>query len=713
EHRRAVAVLLRDFIEEEPAADCYSSGRHSMFRTARPSAVTLQLREAIADRLERALMAGASAHGAERQHPRPVVAVAGQGLKPSLRPSPSWCSDAAGKALASVLAAANPDPTPLKELAARLEAALPFPAKVVPYGSIISRFADRDADADLSVLPEQCHSRQLQQRVLVELRQELLKRGWHVSAIGLGGRVPVLTLYWAEGTADVTVGNQLGVYKSELLREYSMLDRRLCDLVIAVKRWAKLRQISGQTRGYLGGYAWTLLALAFAQTVAVPSLQAMATPKIWTDTSSYNVAWAAAQDVSKGQLDWNGWTSAGLLHGFFSFFDETFDFHRESASVRLGCRAVRVGMDRPDRPRYRTPPRLSLEDPIETDWDLGAILDAPRLARLRAELRRASRRLRAAVIKDLPRQAQLGQDEVRISARAASLNFPELLMMQNKYQYKPQLPFVLCTEGAGVVTEVGSKVTKFHPGDRVFYATLAGCAREEMTLSEQMCVPLPDALSFSQGASFHMGYTTGYHGLVTRGRLQAGEWLLVTGAGGGMGTMAVELGKAVGAKVIAAASSDDKLEVCKKLGADYVVNYSKQKLKDAVGEITKGHYCDVIYDPVGGEIFDQCVRCVAPKGYARLLVVGFASGTIPKFGINMALIKGFDLVGVRSGAQLGLEPELAQQTMLDLLKLATDGKLKPYISTEFPLDRFRDAFRLMEQRKVVGKCCITLGQSKL
>lgn len=302
-------------------------------------------------------------------------------------------------------------------------------------------------------------------------------------------------------------------------------------------------------------------------------------------------------------------------------------------------------------------------------------------------------------------------EEVRISARAASLNFPELLMLQNKYQYKPKLPFVLCTEGAGVVTEVGSKVTKFRPGDRVFYATLAGCAREEMVLPEQIVIPLPDALSFSQGASFHMGYTTGYHGLVTRGHLKPGEWLLVTGAGGGMGSMAVEIGKAVGAKVIAAASSDDKLEVCKKLGADYVVNYNKQKLKDVVGEITKGQFCDVIYEPVGGEIFDQCVRCVATKGYARLLVIGFACGTIPKFGINMALIKGFDLVGVRSGAQLGLEPQLAQQTMVDLLKLASDGKLKPYISAEFPLENFREAFYLMEQRKVVGKCCITFGSS--
>merc|ERR1719357_787832 len=144
-----------------------------------------------------------------------------------------------------------------------------------------------------------------------------------------------------------------------------------------------------------------------------------------------------------------------------------------------------------------------------------------------------------------------------------------------------------------------------------------------MIMSAQACFSLPDNLSFSQGAGFTMGYVTGYHGLVQRGKLQPGEWLLVTGAGGGMGLMAVELGKAVGAKVIAAASSDDKLEICKKFGADAVVNYSKQELKGAVDKITNGHFCDVVYDPVGGQIFDQCVRCMAPSGNGRLLVVGF------------------------------------------------------------------------------------------
>lgn len=321
----------------------------------------------------------------------------------------------------------------------------------------------------------------------------------------------------------------------------------------------------------------------------------------------------------------------------------------------------------------------------------------------------AAEGIEAAVLRELPRQAALADGEVRVQVHAASLNFPELLMMQNKYQYKPQLPFVLCTEGSGVVREAAADVSHIKPGDFVFFSWMGGCACEEVVLQAYLCMPLPKGLSFTQGAGFHMGYATGYHALVHRGKLKPGEWLLVTGAGGGMGLMAVELGKALGARVIAAASSDDKLEVCKKVGADFVVNYSKEKLKDAVGKITDGALCDVIYEPVGGEIFDQCVRCVATNGYARLLVIGFASGTIPKLPINMALIKGFDLVGVRMGAQLGLQPDLSRELMQDLFKLASEGKLKPYVCAEYPVERYKEAFQLMEAKKVIGKCCITFG----
>eukprot|EP01062_Namystynia_karyoxenos_P028916 TRINITY_DN21828_c0_g1_i1.p1 TRINITY_DN21828_c0_g1~~TRINITY_DN21828_c0_g1_i1.p1 ORF type:complete len:347 (+),score=144.86 TRINITY_DN21828_c0_g1_i1:77-1117(+) len=320
--------------------------------------------------------------------------------------------------------------------------------------------------------------------------------------------------------------------------------------------------------------------------------------------------------------------------------------------------------------------------------------------------------IEATVLKELPNAAQLAPAAVRVSVRSASINFPELLMMQNKYQYKPTLPFVLCTEGAGVVSEVGAKVTRFRPGDRVFFSTF-GCATEEIVLMEKLVHPLPAGMSFSQGAGFLMGYETGFHGLVHRGQLKAGEWLLVTGAGGGMGVAAVQLGKALGARVIAAASSDDKLRVCRELGAEAVINYSGAGLKgmkDEVKRITKGKFCDVIYDPVGGDVFDQCVRCVSPQGYARLLVVGFASGRIPSLPANMALIKGFSLVGVRMGAQMQLQPKLKAEMHAELLKLAQAGKLRPYVCAEYPVEQFKDAFRLMEERKVIGKCCITFPE---
>jgi len=318
--------------------------------------------------------------------------------------------------------------------------------------------------------------------------------------------------------------------------------------------------------------------------------------------------------------------------------------------------------------------------------------------------------IEAAVIRALPRKAKLGDREVRVEVRAASLNFPELLMMQNKYQYKPPLPFVLCTEGSGIVRELGGGVAgRLRVGDRVIFKWDAGCACEELVLPESACLPMPGTLSFSQGAGFLMGYETGYHALVHRGRLAAGEWLLVTGAGGGMGAAAVQLGKALGARVIAAASSDQKLELCKELGADYTVNYSKESLKEAVGKITSGAFCDVIYEPVGGEVFDQCVRCVATGGYARLLVIGFASGEIPKMGVNQALIRRFDLVGVQVYGQLMRERGKLDEMRAELLRLAAGGGLAPRVSAEVPMERYREAFTLMEERKVAGKCCITFG----
>lgn len=311
---------------------------------------------------------------------------------------------------------------------------------------------------------------------------------------------------------------------------------------------------------------------------------------------------------------------------------------------------------------------------------------------------------------ELPRVQQLREGQVRVTVKSASVNFPELLMMQGKYQYRPRLPFTLCGEAAGVVSE--SRSPEYRPGDRVFFSSgTHGAATEEYVGDASRMLRLPESLSFSQGAGFLMGYTTAYHGLVDRGQIRDGEWLMVTGAAGGMGLAAIQLGKALGAKVIAAASSDAKLAVCTQLGADAVVNYGEdvKSMKSQVHAVTGGAMCDVIYEIVGGDVFDQCVRCVAPAGRARLLVIGFAAGRIPKLPVNMALIKGFSLVGVRMGAQMSLEPKSLQDMTRELVSLAQQGKLQPHVSREFPMDRAKDAFVEIAERRVIGKVCITMG----
>ena len=314
---------------------------------------------------------------------------------------------------------------------------------------------------------------------------------------------------------------------------------------------------------------------------------------------------------------------------------------------------------------------------------------------------------------DLPRAA-LRAGQARVAVHSASLNFPELLMLQNKYQMKPQLPFVLTTEGAGRLVELGPNAPPgLSVGDRVYFASMSpGACSEEWVGPAAQCFKMPDHFTYAEGAAAYMGYTTGYHALAQRGRLQKGEWLMVTGAAGGMGVAAVQIGKAMGARVIAAASSEEKLELCRRAGADFTVNYAKEPLKKAVAKITKGKFCDVIYEPVGGDIFDQCVRCVATGGGARLLVVGFAAGRIPQLPVNMCLIKGFDLVGVRSGHQLAFDAATRQDCMRGINELIANKGLKPIVTAEFPLAKAKDAFKLMNERQVLGKVCITLNETK-
>lgn len=304
-------------------------------------------------------------------------------------------------------------------------------------------------------------------------------------------------------------------------------------------------------------------------------------------------------------------------------------------------------------------------------------------------------------------RASLAEDEVRIAVKAAALNFFDLLMLQGKYQVKPPTPFVVCSEGSGVVAEAGAQ-SGFAVGDRVSFNMWAGgAAAEEAVVSAKQCSRLPASLSFEQGAGFHVGYVTAYHGLVQRGRLQRGETVLITGAAGGMGVAALQIAKLLGATVIAAASDDKKLAVLRTLGADHVVNIRTENLRDRVMEITQGRGAEVIYESVGGAVFDQCVRCISIQGKGRLLVIGFASGTIPKLSVNMALIKGFDLVGVRAGAQLMAEPQLAAELHAQVSRWAAEGRLVPHVHCVVPLERAQDAFRTLLDRSVIGKAVIS------
>eukprot|EP01102_Stenamoeba_stenopodia_P013400 TRINITY_DN4341_c0_g1_i2.p1 TRINITY_DN4341_c0_g1~~TRINITY_DN4341_c0_g1_i2.p1 ORF type:complete len:363 (+),score=76.59 TRINITY_DN4341_c0_g1_i2:61-1089(+) len=317
-------------------------------------------------------------------------------------------------------------------------------------------------------------------------------------------------------------------------------------------------------------------------------------------------------------------------------------------------------------------------------------------------------------IHNLPRKP-LGTCDVRVALKAAALNFFDLLMFVGKYQHRPDFPLVPCTEAAGVVTEVGSDVKLFKVGDRVCCGlqTACGGAAEETVVYEGFCHHLPDTLSFEQGAGFIVGYMTAYHGLVHRGNLKEGEYVLITGAAGGMGVAALQIAKLLGARVIVTAANDEKLKVLKSLGADYTINYNKENLKDRVQEITNGHFCDVIFESVGGSMFDACVRCIAGKG--RLLVIGFASGDIPKLPVNLALIKGFSLVGVRAGAQLSMEPDLSKEMYDTLLSWSSQGRLQPHIGGSYPLEKAKEAFALMLTRQVIGKCVLipTVTNSKL
>ena len=299
-----------------------------------------------------------------------------------------------------------------------------------------------------------------------------------------------------------------------------------------------------------------------------------------------------------------------------------------------------------------------------------------------------------------------GGNEVVISVKAASLNFPDVLIIQNKYQFKPAPPFSPGSELAGVIKEVGPGVTRLKPGDRVMAFTTYGAFAEEVKLEASRVLPIPDAMSFETAAALLLTYGTMDHALRDRGAVTEGETVLVLGAAGGIGIASIEIAKALGARVIACASSDRKLAACRDHGADDTINYATQDLRDRIKSLTEGRGVDVIADPVGGLYSEPALRSIAWRG--RLLVVGFAAGEIPKIPLNLVLLKGCSIVGVFWGDFLRREPKAFAASVAQLGQWWAAGKLKPHVSATYPLERASEALNLMAARSVIGKLVLTI-----
>ena len=309
------------------------------------------------------------------------------------------------------------------------------------------------------------------------------------------------------------------------------------------------------------------------------------------------------------------------------------------------------------------------------------------------------------VIRDIP-TPEPGKGEVRVKVHAAGVNFPDTLIIEDKYQFKPPRPFSPGGEAAGIVDAVGEGVTSVKVGDRVIAMSGHGAFAEQLIIGESRAVPMPDGMPFDVAAGFTMTYGTSHHALKQRGALKPGETLLVLGAAGGVGLTAVELGKVMGAKVVAAASSDDKLELCRHYGADETINYSTEDLREGIKR-TCGAGPDVIYDPVGDKYFEPAFRSIGWNG--RYLVIGFAAGEIPRLPMNLPLIKGAAIVGVFWGAFTAREPKLHAENMRELLTWYAQGKLKPHVSEHFTLDEGAKAIRWMMDRKAKGKVVLKIA----
>jgi NADPH2:quinone reductase len=300
-----------------------------------------------------------------------------------------------------------------------------------------------------------------------------------------------------------------------------------------------------------------------------------------------------------------------------------------------------------------------------------------------------------------------GAGEVVIAVKACGLNFLDALIVQGKYQVKPPLPFSPGAEVAGVIREVGSGVSGLAIGMRVLVATVYGGFAEEAVMPARGVIPLPEQMDFVSAAAFPIAYATSYHALKDRAQLKAGETLLVLGAAGGVGLTAVELGKIMGARVIACASSEEKLALCRQYGADALINYSSGDLRERVKELTQGKGVDVVYDPVGGTYAEPAVRSLAYQG--RYLVIGFASGEIPKIALNLLLLKSASLVGVFWGAYAQAAPARVAANFTELLGWYTQGRLRPHVCAQYPLERFHEALDVVMNRNAQGKVVLVIA----
>jgi len=307
------------------------------------------------------------------------------------------------------------------------------------------------------------------------------------------------------------------------------------------------------------------------------------------------------------------------------------------------------------------------------------------------------------VVEDLP-DVTPGPGQVAIDVKAAGVNFPDVLIIQGKYQFKPELPFTPGSELSGVVRAVGDGVTSVKPGDRVIAFTASGAFAQQVIVPLQALMPMPPGMDFDTAAAVTLTYGTSHHAVVDRATLQPGETMLVLGAAGGVGLAAIEIGKALGARVIAAASSEEKLAVCREHGADVTIDYSTQDLREAIKAATDGKGPDVIYDPVGGEYAEPAFRSIGWRG--RYLVIGFANGEIPKLPFNLMLLKGASVVGVFWGEFAKREPAANAKAMRQLMGWMAEGKVRPHVSARYSLEQTAQALNDMAARKVTGKVVI-------